>query len=316
LLDSEYEDRVSELTVRLQSVHHESEIIEILARHAPPLGIQPTCLALYEPQGDDRVGSCRILLPSKQGPSDDAEAAELRLDTRTFAFDRFLSGSTPRCLAVLPLIHKGRSPGFVAFATEILAPLAAVARQLAVALENVRLQAAVRDLTLKDDLTGLHNRRFFESELRREIERCRRFRHDLALVMLDLDHFKDYNDTFGHRAGDDALRHVASCLGDSTHRLLDAIVRYGGEEFAVLLTETDAEGARQVAERFRQAIEASTGFLRPLTVSAGVAALHGSVCDAERLVLETDRALYRAKREGRNRVCVATWSDRQDAVGT
>jgi diguanylate cyclase (GGDEF)-like protein len=118
-------------------------------------------------------------------------------------------------------------------------------------------------------------------------------------------HFKAYNDRFGHRAGDEALRRVARCIVSSTHRRLDAIVRYGGEEFALLLAETDVEGARRVAERFRRVVEACTDFLMPLTVSAGVASLRGEVCDAERLVLESDRALYQAKREGRNRVCVA-----------
>jgi diguanylate cyclase (GGDEF)-like protein len=98
---------------------------------------------------------------------------------------------------------------------------------------------------------------------------------------------------------------VARCLVSSSHRRLDAIVRYGGEEFALLLAETDREGARQVAERFREAVAGCPDLLRPLTVSAGVASLRGEACDAERLVLETDRALYQAKREGRDRVCVA-----------
>jgi diguanylate cyclase (GGDEF)-like protein len=213
---------------------------------------------------------------------------------------------------VLPLIHRGLSTGIVAFATRTLAPCAAVARQLAVALESVRLQAAMRALTLRDDLTGLYNRRFFESELQREVERSRRFRHDIALVMMDLDRFKDYNDTFGHRAGDEALRSVAACLVASAHRRADALIRYGGEEFAVLLPQTNVVGARRVAERFRRAVAACGDFQRPLTVSAGVAALRGEACDGERLVLEADQALYQAKREGRNRVCLASPSSPND----
>ncbi|MCG6927111.1 MAG: GGDEF domain-containing protein [Acidobacteria bacterium] len=305
LLDSEYEDKVSELSVRLLSVHEETELPAVLGEHAPALGIHPTLLALYEPAGDDPVASCRILLSGPGGAPEEPTAPEPRETTRALTFDRLFPESGPRCQLVLPLIHKGRSPGFVAFATDTLDPCAAVARQLAVALESVRLQAAVRALTLRDDLTGLYNRRFFESELKRETERSRRFRHDVALVMLDLDHFKAYNDSFGHRAGDDALRRVAERIVSSTHRKLDAIVRYGGEEFAILLAETDLDGARQVAERFREAIEGCTDFLRPLTVSAGVAALHGEGCDGERLVLDADRALYQAKKEGRNRVCLA-----------
>ena len=103
-------------------------------------------------------------------------------------------------------MRQGRPLGFFAFEADTLAPGAAIARQLAVALESVRLQSAVRALTFTDELTGLHNRRFFERELKRETERARRFGRSLALVLLDVDHFKAYNDTFGHRAGDDALR--------------------------------------------------------------------------------------------------------------
>jgi diguanylate cyclase (GGDEF)-like protein len=297
LLDSEYEDRVSELTVRLQSVHEESELLVVLDEHAPALGIEPCCLALYEPVAADPAAACRLLLPRS--------APDARENTRRIRFDRLVAGTGRRTLAVLPLAHKDRAPGFVAFATKTLDPCGAVARQVAVALESVRLQAAVRALTLRDDLTGLYNRRFFESELRREVERSRRFGHAVSLVMLDLDDFKAYNDRFGHRAGDEALRRVSECILSSTHRRLDAIVRYGGEEFALLLAETDLEGARRVAERFREAVEACSHFLSPLTVSAGVASLSGQACDAERLVLESDGALYQAKRAGRNRVCVA-----------
>ncbi len=210
-----------------------------------------------------------------------------------------------RTLAVLPLVRHGRPLGFLAFEAATLAPCAAVARQLAVALESVRLQAAVHSLTVTDELTGLHNRRFFERELRREVDRSRRYTREVALVMIDVDHFKDYNDSFGHRAGDDALRRVAALLVGAAHRRLDAVSRYGGEEFAVLLAETDLEGARCVAERMRDAVATSQDFLRTITISAGVATPGSDGIDSEQLVLRADQALYQAKGEGRNRVCVA-----------
>ncbi len=210
-----------------------------------------------------------------------------------------------RTLAVLPLVRHGRPLGFLAFEAATLAPCAAVARQLAVALESVRLHAAVHSLTVTDELTGLHNRRFFESELRREVDRSRRFKRDVSLVMIDVDHFKDYNDGFGHRAGDEALRRVASLLVGATHRRLDTVSRYGGEEFAVVLAETDLEGARCVAERMCAAVAGSRDFLRTLTISAGVAASGSEGIESEQLVLRADQALYQAKGEGRNRVCVA-----------
>ena len=124
-------------------------------------------------------------------------------------------------------------------------------------------------------------------------------------MLVDVDHFKAYNDTFGHRAGDEALRRVAGHLADAVPRRLDAVTRYGGEEFAVLLAETDAEGARLVAERIREAVQASTGFRRPLTISAGVATTHGDASEGESLVERADEALYRAKHDGRNCVRVA-----------
>jgi diguanylate cyclase (GGDEF)-like protein len=160
-------------------------------------------------------------------------------------------------------------------------------------------------LTFTDELTGLHNRRFFERELKRESEGARRFGRSLALLVLDVDHFKAYNDTFGDGAGDEALRRVAGHLADAVPRRLDAVARYGGEEFVVLLPETDLEGARLVAERIRASVEQSDDFRRPLTLSAGVAVAQGDDCDPEGLVLRADEALYQAKRDGRNRVRVA-----------
>jgi diguanylate cyclase (GGDEF)-like protein len=301
--DSRQVDLVSTLTVPLQSAQDEGEILDLLAEHAPPLGVKPVCLAVYEPEGDDAVARSRVLLLASPGS---ARPPELRVETRLIQAADLPGTGEPRCLAVLPLVRQGRPLGFFAFEATTLAPGAAIARQLAVALESVRLQSAVRALTLTDELTGLHNRRFFDRELKRETERARRFGRSLALVLLDVDHFKAYNDTFGHRAGDDALRHVAAHLTDAVPRRLDAVARYGGEEFVVLLAETDAEGAWLVAERIRESLETSDRFRCRLTVSAGIAATQGDDCDAESLIERADGALYLAKREGRNRVRAAS----------
>jgi diguanylate cyclase (GGDEF)-like protein len=304
LQDSNQADLVSALTVPLQSVQDENGILRLLAEHGPALGVRPVCLAFYEggEDGDPFAWSRVQFLDA--GPGGEA-APPSRLETRRILRERLPAGPEARCLAVLPLVRQGRPLGFLAVEAATLAGGAAIARQLAVALESVRLQAAVRALTVIDDLTGLRNRRFFEGELQREAERARRFDRDLALVLVDVDDFKGYNDTFGHRAGDDALRRLASCLSAAASRRLDAVTRYGGEEFAILLAETDADGARHVAERAREAVEACTGFRRPLTVSAGVAATQGEASDPERLVLRADEALYRAKHDGRNCVRVA-----------
>ena len=300
LLDSERADRLSALMVPLQSVQDEREIPELLVRHAPEIGLRPVCLAQYDEGECGEPAVARVRWLDGETPGDD-----VRIPVRRVLGADRPPTDAPRSLAVVPLTRPDRTLGFFAFEAKTLAPGAAVALQLAVALESVRLQAAVRELTLTDELTGLHNRRHFERELRREAERARRFGRRLALALVDVDHFKPYNDRFGHPAGDEALRGVGACLASALPRRLDALARHGGEEFAVLLAETDAEGARRVAERLRGAIEAAAVFRRPLTISVGVASLEGPEAYADALLAAADEALYRAKREGRNRVCVA-----------
>ena len=260
LHDAEQAEDVSALAVPLQSAQTESEIVELLSTRAPALGVQPVCLALYD--GDQELPDARsrvlLLGDARPQPGSDAE----RRSTRQVLPGGLPPLDTPRCLVVAPLVHKGRALGFAAFDVATLEPCAAIVRPLAVALESVRLQAAVHALTVTDELTGLHNRRFFESELLREVERSRRFGRCIALAIADVDHFKDYNDTYGHRAGDEALRRVAACLLSAARRV-DAVTRYGGEEFAVILAETDVDGARAVAERMRRAVEEDQGLPPP-----------------------------------------------------
>ena len=154
---------VSALTVPLQSARDESEILALLAEHAPPLGVTPVCLGLYEPEGDDPVAGSR-LIPIETPPGEERPPAQ-RVETRRLWTDRQPPRDRPRCLAILPLVRSGRPMGFLGLEATSLAPGAAIARQLAVALESVGLQAAIRTLSFTDELTGLHNRRFFEQEL-------------------------------------------------------------------------------------------------------------------------------------------------------
>lgn len=155
-----------------------------------------------------------------------------------------------------------------------------------------------------DALTGLSNRRALEESLRAEISRAERFGHPLAVVLLDLDHFKQTNDSYGHAAGDVVLRHVSRLLW-KTARQGDTVARFGGEEFVVVLPETDPDGARRFAERLRVAVEACTVDGMRTTASFGVAAFIAGD-DADSLLTAADEALYRAKESGRNRVERAT----------
>lgn len=164
---------------------------------------------------------------------------------------------------------------------------------------NTRL----KEVSFTDDVTGLHNRRFFALRLEAEVSRYARFNQPLSVVMLDVDGFKAVNDELGHTAGDETLRIVGRIL-QTQSRSIDVICRYGSDEFAVLLVETGRDGALLYAERVRREIEAAGfGHGRAMTVSLGVACLPEDVGPVpEDIVNAADWALYEAKRAGRNQV--------------
>lgn len=164
-------------------------------------------------------------------------------------------------------------------------------------LTNARL----RTLSVTDDLTGLNNRFSFEEELRVAFEHSKLTSSPLSVLLVDADHFKAYNDDFGHPAGDNALRTIAEKLKQSI-RATDFVARIGGEEFVLLLPDTDRESAGVLAERCRKAIEAAACPERAITVSIGIATLDGQKIDADGLVASADQALYHSKAAGRNRV--------------
>ncbi|MFQ3610776.1 MAG: diguanylate cyclase [Fimbriimonadales bacterium] len=164
------------------------------------------------------------------------------------------------------------------------------------------LNEQLQNLAITDGLTGLRNRRAFEEHLIQEVSEAKRFKTPIALLMIDVDHFKQFNDTFGHALGDEVLRAVASILAREA-RQSDIVARYGGEEFAVIMPHTDLTSAMLAAERFRRTVEAHEGFPRSITISVGVAQYLDEMSSHEDLVKLADQALYRAKGLGRNRVC-------------
>ena len=180
--------------------------------------------------------------------------------------------------------------------------------------EVVRL----RELVITDPLTGLYNLRYFLTALDQEMERTERTQIATALMMIDLDHFKSINDTWGHQAGDEVLRQTARIIRDSTRRL-DIQCRYGGEEFVVILPSTERRLAVQVAERLRENIEftpiAAMGREIHVTASIGIA-FHSAEtpCDATTLISRADELLYAAKHNGRNRVCFPDFVTESTAV--
>ncbi|MBA3451549.1 MAG: diguanylate cyclase [Deltaproteobacteria bacterium] len=176
--------------------------------------------------------------------------------------------------------------------------------------ELAEANSRLAQLAVTDGLTGLYNHRHFHERLTLEVERSQRSGLPLSLLMLDVDNFKQFNDTFGHPSGDEVLRQLARVLAD-TRRANDVVARYGGEEFAVILVDTAKFTAAKVAERVRERVygnDFSEAAPRAgkLSVSIGVATFPEDGADAEALVRSADTALYTAKRAGRNRVVLAT----------
>ncbi|HST44169.1 MAG TPA: diguanylate cyclase [Luteimonas sp.] len=184
--------------------------------------------------------------------------------------------------------------------------LESMAEQLSMAMANLRLRDTLRVQSLRDPLTNLFNRRYLEENLQRELQRCERQGLPLSLLMIDIDHFKQFNDQHGHAAGDAVLAHVGHTL-QSLVRNEDLACRYGGEEFTVVLPEADADVAVERAEEIRAAVASTTILhlrktLGPVTMSIGIATFPHDGTTPELLFEIADVSLYRAKAEGRNRV--------------
>jgi diguanylate cyclase len=175
-----------------------------------------------------------------------------------------------------------------------------------VAINRLQLQEAnakLHQISRTDGLTGLLNRKAWEQALRREFKRFQRYQHACSLILFDIDHFKEVNDTYGHTAGDQVIRRTAAMLLEGL-RDSDVAGRYGGEEFAVILADTDAAGAKVVAERLRTKIEAASvpyeQHVINYTISLGIAELSEKISDPTMWIDTADRGLYNAKRSGRN----------------
>jgi diguanylate cyclase (GGDEF)-like protein len=216
-------------------------------------------------------------------------------------------------LAVVPLVFQERFVGALevidddparAWQDNEILLLLTVANQVAAAINHADLFAQMQQQALTDALTGIYNRRSFEMQLDRELQSATRQNQPLALIMLDLDQFKQLNDSAGHDAGDEALRKLAACFRQEL-RGVDTAARFGGDEFVLILPQAFAEGAVIVAERLRKAIEKiETAGVGHLAASIGIAAFPAHAVTRAGLVTAADNALYHAKRTGRNRVSV------------
>jgi diguanylate cyclase (GGDEF)-like protein len=328
--------RLVELGELLSSSQTSAEVAAVIARVVPPL-FADDAGAFYE------IASGSVAAESVATWGDPAPARRVFSPTECWALRRgrvhVMDGSasqlrcphieepTPHGAVCAPLAAEGESLGVLHVQVRQLVPgrkRAAVladrerlartlAEQLELALANFRLRETLREQSARDQLTGLFNRRYMEESLDRELRRASREEYSLGLLMMDLDHFKDLNDGFGHAAGDLMLRAVGDFLGSSV-RGDDVACRFGGEEFVVILPRASLENTRRRAEALREGMKGlqleTSGPLRPnVTMSIGVACApeHGET--REQLVHAADVALYRAKTLGRDRVEVASDGD-------
>jgi diguanylate cyclase (GGDEF)-like protein len=182
-----------------------------------------------------------------------------------------------------------------------------LSQQFLVGIRRAILYQKVQELTITDGLTQIFNRRYFLERFNEEFNRSKKFKYRVSFLIVDIDHFKNINDNYGHLVGDAILREITKILKENI-RQIDFAGRYGGEELAVVLTETDKDQARVAAERIRQAIESRrfTVYDEDLkvTISIGISTFPVDTSDSQALIDNADQALYKAKETGRNRVCV------------
>lgn len=265
------------------------------------IGFSEPFLALHK---NTRVGDCLCGLAAKTGEvviSNDSHEDE----RHTIRYD----GMTHHGHVIVPLMTADKVVGVLCLYIPAdvkldkgkIDLLSSIGSQIGIAIENSKLYEQTKALSLHDPLTGLANRRYMEIFLERGFNEARRYGRLLSVIMLDIDHFKKYNDTHGHQAGDKLLQEIARIIMECV-RDTDLVARYGGEEFLILLPEIDMTRAPEVAERLRRAVEEKAG----VTISLGVSSFSQGMEKKEELVHKADEALYRAKEEGRNRVVMAS----------
>jgi diguanylate cyclase (GGDEF)-like protein/PAS domain S-box-containing protein len=332
---------------QLEAFHHDSEILSRMAELLQACAERAEAYTIVRETGaqlfPDAFGSLFIYRESRdalthvsswgQGPTPESalhpdECWALRLGTphlapREGAVRCRHAHSDTKSYVCMPLQGQGQVLGLFHIAVDVDPKsrrpervverrLRAMADRVGPALANLKLRDALREMALRDGLTGLYNRRYLEDVMNRELHRAKRNGTPVSVVMIDIDHFKRFNDKFGHAAGDFVLSAVARTISDNT-RGSDIACRYGGEELALVLSETTLNSARDRAEHIRQAIRKIDlnrfgQTLPPPTASFGVAVYPQAGDTPADLIKAADRALYRAKQEGRDRVCTASES--------
>jgi diguanylate cyclase (GGDEF)-like protein len=238
------------------------------------------------------------------------------------SYKQFLTERKAKAMLLLPLKSKEKILGALLTAFDFphefrkteMRFMTLIANLTSNALHNLHLYKQVEALSITDELTGLYNRRYFDNKISEEYSRAKRYKHNLTLLLIDIDRFKSVNDACGHNIGDEVLVEVSKTI-KSTARITDIVTRYGGEEFATIMPETPPDRGFAIAEKIRVRIEQEVTktlqkllqaleqkYSSTITVSAGLS--YYPLCKGvESLIKTADEFLYKAKQEGRNRVC-------------
>ncbi len=306
-----------ELAVRAEAERRASEmsfLVELGRTLASTLDLEELLRALVERLGRvQRLEAVRVYLADEA--TGDLVLRAAHGDDEAALGARRRPGDPLPGFVTVPLAPGEEAAGLLAFRRTGGAPLDAdgarlvesVAAQASMAIANARLHQKMVRLSQSDALTGAHNRRSLFARLDLELERSRRFEHPMALALVDVDRFRQYNDAFGHAAGDGILKRVAGILAGAVSKV-DLVARYGGEEFAVVLARADRQAAADAAEKLRAAVEAAAiphgaAERGRVTISVGFAVFPADGGDLGALIDAADAALYAAKRAGRNAVC-------------
>ena len=282
-----------------------NQLADAVFNNFPLLGFESTYISIYEDPSKP-LDWARLKIAFDKGRKLPLGKDGIRFHSPKLIPNNTLKREGGQSWAVMPLHFKQEKIGFALLKAGPGDGMIyeAIRFQLSSALKSVALHKELIDLSLIDSLTGIGNRRSFDMFLNKEVERNLRYHNGLCLIMVDLDEFKIYNNTFGFPAGDQALIEVAQIISSCARRRLDIVVRLGGDEFALVLTETSQEGARTVGESIRQKIENYPHFQNKLTVSVGVASMSTDENETRSLVDRCDQALNHSKRAGRNQVTV------------
>jgi diguanylate cyclase (GGDEF)-like protein len=271
-------------------------VLSLLAHHEASVPSQD--LPGVDPIVERAWSSREIVLAKRIDPSADPRLAAMFPEGRNLLIVPMFAEGHPIGVVVLE-----RGGGARLIRRWVVSVVQQFASHAALALHNGWLLEEVRRMAETDPLTDLANRRVFHRALERELARAARSGQQVSLLMLDVDHFKEYNDRFGHRAGDELLQSLARALVEHS-RVFDTVARYGGEEFAVILPECPVEEAHSVAERLRLVASGLEG-KAPVTLSGGVATYPVHARDSGALIEAADAALYASKGAGRDRLSLA-----------